>query len=434
MSKEIRVNQKHLTLDNRIFIEKSLDNGMSFKDISKHLSKDPTTISKEVKKHRQLKERNTFVSFNNCLLRTTCIKRNICQRPELCKKYCKSCDYCNKRCSSFVPQKCILLSHAPFVCNSCTKKSNCRVDKYYYKSITANRRYKSLLVSSREGINITENQLQLLDETIIPLVHQGQSVYQIVSNHEEIPCSVRTIYSYIERQILSVRNLDLARKVKYKPRKVKRQELKEPSWCEGRTYADFLVFLAENPDLNVIEMDTVVGCQSSKKVLLTLYFRLSKCMLIYLLPDKNQASVLSVFEDLENRLGTDTFTRVFPVILTDRGTEFGNPDALEMGNGSIRRTNIYFCDPLASFQKAGIEKNHEYIRYVLPKGSTFDNLSQTDITLLTNHINSTPRASLNGCTPFELARVLLGKNVIGAFDLEAVSSDDVILKPSLLKK
>ncbi|MBK5247755.1 MAG: helix-turn-helix domain-containing protein, partial [Peptostreptococcaceae bacterium] len=149
MSKEIRVNQKHLTLDNRIFIEKSLDNGMSFKDISKHISKDPTTISNEVKKHRQLKERNTFVSFNNCLHRTTCIKRNICQRPELCKKYCISCDYCNKRCSSFVSQKCILLSHAPFVCNSCIKKSNCRVNKYYYKSITANRRYKSLLIMNK---------------------------------------------------------------------------------------------------------------------------------------------------------------------------------------------------------------------------------------------------------------------------------------------
>ncbi|MBK5247754.1 MAG: IS30 family transposase, partial [Peptostreptococcaceae bacterium] len=213
-----------------------------------------------------------------------------------------------------------------------------------------------------------------------------------------MPCSVRTIYSYIEKQILSVRNLDLARKVKYKPRKVKRQELKVPSWCEGRTYADFLVFLAENPDLNAVEMDTVIGCQSSKKVLLTLYFRHLKCMLIFLLPDKKQSSVLSVFEDLEKLLGTETFTSVFPVILTDRGTEFGDPDALETGNGSIRRTNIYFCDPLASFQKAGIEKNHEYIRYVLPKGSTFDNLSQADITLLTNHINSTPRASLNGCT------------------------------------
>ncbi|MBK5246626.1 MAG: hypothetical protein JJE49_05060 [Peptostreptococcaceae bacterium] len=89
---------------------------------------------------------------------------------------------------------------------------------------------------------------------------------------------------------------------------------------------------------------------------------------------------------------------------------------------------------MASFQKTDIEKNHEYIRYVLPKGSTFDNLSQTDITLLTNHINSTPRVSLNGCTPFELTRVLLGKDVIGAFGLEAVSSDDVTLKPSLLKK
>jgi len=157
-------------------------------------------------------------------------------------------------------------------------------------------------------------------------------------------------------------------------------------------------------------------------------------MLIYLLHDKKQAYVLSAFENLEKLLGTDTFTRIFPVIFSDRGTEFRNPYALETGNGSIHRTSIFFCDHLASFQKAYIEKNHEYIRYVLPKGATFDNISQTDITLLTNHINSTPRDSLTGCTPFELVRMLVGKDVIGAFDLEAVSSDDVTLKPSLLKK
>ena len=143
MSREIRVSQKHLTLDNRIFIEKSLDNGMSFKDIGKHLSKDPTTISKQVKKHRQLKERNTFVSFNNCMLRNSCTRRNICQRTELCKKYCKSCDYCNKRCTSFVPYRCLSLDRAPFVCNACAKKSNCRADKYYYSSSTSGAIYLS---------------------------------------------------------------------------------------------------------------------------------------------------------------------------------------------------------------------------------------------------------------------------------------------------
>jgi IS30 family transposase len=189
-----------------------------------------------------------------------------------------------------------------------------------------------------------------------------------------------------------------------------------------------------HPDTNVVEMDTVVGCEGSKKVLLTLYFRNIKCMLLYLLPDKSQDSVLQVFNRLEKLLTTDGFVEAFPVILTDRGSEFANPTLLETGISSYMRTRIYYCDPMASNQKAGIEKNHEYIRYICPKGSSFDCLEQKDATLIMNHINSAARPSLNGCTPFQLGSLLLKDNMINAFGMQLVNPEKVILKPSLLKK
>lgn len=413
-----------MTMNDRIYIEKCMDNSMPFKEIAKYICKDPTTISKEVKKHRQLKERN---QFNNTSIK--CINIKDCTLQKEYRRY-----HCNRFCDNFVPISCRSLAAAPYVCNGCSRKTGCRLDKYYYKAVTANRQYKTLLSSSRDGLNITAEGLQELDEMVTPLVLQGQSLYHIVSNHDGIPCSIRTLYSYIENCSLSVKNIDLPRKVKYKPRKIKREEVKSPECYTNRSYKDFCNYMEQYPDTNVVEMDTVVGCEGSKKVMLTLFFRSSKCMLIYLLPDKTQASVRNVFDQLEKDLTTYGFAETFTVILTDRGTEFGNPEALETGIDSVMRTSIYFCDPMASWQKACIEKNHEYIRYVLPKRSSFDNLKQQDITLLANHINNTARASLNGCTPFMLATMLMQAKVIDVFELQSIAPDDVLLKPSLLKK
>jgi len=434
MSKEIRGNQRHLTLDNRIYIEKCLDNKMAFKEIAKYLCKDPTTISKEVKKHRQLNECNSFKSFNKCMYRRECQLENVCKRAISCHKNCRSCNACNIRCQKFVLEICTTAQRAPFVCNSCYKKTQCRMDKYFYKAATANRQYKTVLSSSREGINMSQEQLQSLDEMITPLIHQGQSLYHITDTHDDIPCSIRTLYNYINTNALSTINLDLPRKVKYKPRRAAKPVVKDPSWIKGRTYLDFCRFMETYPDTSIVEMDTVVGCEGSRKVLLTLYFRSSKCMLIYLLNDKSQDSILKVFDFLERELTTFGFAETFPVILTDRGSEFSNPVLFETGMDSIMRTSIYYCDPMASSQKAGIEKNHEYIRYILPKGTSFDGLTQKDISLVMNHINSTARRSLNGCTPFRLASLLLKNSVINAFGLHAVAPEAVVLKPYLVKK
>ena len=180
-------------------------------------------------------------------------------------------------------------------------------------------------------------------------------------------------------------------------------------------------------------MDTVVGSKGSRKVILTLFFRPYKLQLLFLMPDKTAPSVKTVFDRLETKLTPIGFQQAFPVILTDRGTEFSDPDSLETGIQSKMRTSIYYCDPMCSNQKAHCERNHEYIRKVLPKKSSFDSLTCYDIRKLCWHINSTKRASLNGQSPIKLASLLLPKEIFEALDLREIPYNEINLTPTLLK-
>ncbi len=180
-------------------------------------------------------------------------------------------------------------------------------------------------------------------------------------------------------------------------------------------------------------MDTVEG-KKGGKVLLTLLFRSSRLMLAFLLPSKTQIEVEKVFNYIENILGNELFEKIFPIILTDNGTEFSAPLNLEFNSEGIGRTRIFYCNPTASYQKGMIEKNHEFIRYIIPKGISMDNFTQADITKMINHINSLARESLNWSTPYDLAKLLLGKEVLKKLNLVKIPSNEIKLTPKLLKK
>ena len=238
---------------------------------------------------------------------------------------------------------------------------------------------------------------------------------------------------YIEIGLFKARNIDLPRKVSYKVRK-KKQVLKfDQKYRDGRTHEEFEMYMGINPNLNVVEMDVVEG-KKGGKAFLTLLFRQNNLMLIYLMDSAAQKCVLRVFNQLTDTLGNEGMRRLFPVILTDNGGEFKDPWSLEKDNYGDQRTKIFYCDPYKSYQKGKLEKNHEFIRYILPKGKSFDDLNQENVTLMANHINSIARASLNDRTPFELASILLGSEMLHILDLAHVPHDDVHLKPRLLKK
>lgn len=403
----------------------------SFKEIAHYLGKDPSTISKEIKKHRIKKEgQSIHIGFNHCARRYNCHRKNICSTR--CKKECRQCKDCNSVCPDFEDGICLRLKRAPFVCNGCSNRFNCRNTKYYYRALPSFNKYKDILSESRQGINMTELELSNLDKLISPLIKQGQSISHIYQTHD-IPCSRSTLYRYLAKNCFSVGPLDLPRKVRMKKRKEKRTKLKDTKARTNRTYEDFQKYIELHPDLPIVEMDTVEGTKGGK-VLLTLLFRASRLMLAFILFEKTQKEVLRVFNMLEHELGNELFEKTFPIILTDNGTEFGNPLSLEFNEDGIGRTRIFYCNPRASYQKGMIEKNHEFIRYVFPKGSSFDNLLQTDIDLMINHINSLGRNSLNWFAPIDVAKFTLDKEVLKKLNLKKIKPDEIQLNPKLLKK
>lgn len=422
---------KHLTLDERNFIEQELAKNTSFKDIAKYLAKDPTTISKEVRKHRIRKEgQSIHVNYNHCAKRYNCHRINLCN-PR-CSKECRHCNHCNDVCSDFVEGTCFRLTHAPYVCNGCNQKFNCRLTKYYYKALPSFNSYKTILSESRQGINMTEFELANLDRLVSPLVKQGQSLSHIHKTHD-LPCTRATLYNYLSKNCFSVGSIDLPRKVRMKKRKSRKKETKDTSARTNRTYEDFQKYIEMHPELPIVEMDTVEGVKGGR-VLLTFLFRNSRLMLAFILYEKTQKEVLRVFNMLEHELGNELFEKTFPLILTDNGSEFGNPLSLEFNTEGIGRTRIFYCNPRASYQKGMIEKNHEFIRYVLPKGSSFDDLLQTDIDLMINHINSLGRQSLNWSSPYDVAKILLDKDVLKKLNLAKIPTDEIQLTKKLLKK
>lgn len=422
---------KHLTLDERNFIEQELAKNTNFKEIAKYLGKDPTTISKEIKKHRIRKEGQAIhVNFNHCAKKFNCHRKNLCN-PR-CEKECRHCNHCNDVCSDFVDGTCFRLTRAPYVCNGCTEKYGCKLTKYYYRALPSFNKYRTLLSESRQGINMTELELSNLDKIVSPLVKKGQSLSHIYKTHD-IPCTRATLYNYLSKNCFSVGPIDLPRKVRMKKRKQKKTETKDTQARINRTYEDFQKYIEKHPELPIVEMDTVEGIKGGR-VLLTFLFRNSRLMLAFLLYEKTQKEVLRVFNMLEYELGNELFEKTFPIILTDNGSEFGNPLSLEFNPEGIGRTRIFYCNPRASYQKGMIEKNHEFIRYVLPKGTSFDNLLQTDINLMINHINSLGRASLNWSSPYDVAKVLIGKDVLKKLNLSKIPTDEIQLNTKLLKK
>ena len=437
MSLKIQTNQKHMNQDDRVVIEKGLDASNPLSTIAAEIGKDPTTIAKEIKKHRILQEHNKFNEHPfRCANAKDCHKKNVCSNVLYCTRECKRCNRCHSYCKDYVPYDyhCPKTDRAPFVCNGCSDKCGCRLDKYYYRATKAYREYRTVLVESRTGINATEEELASLDATISPLVEQGQSPYMILQNHPEISQCEKTIYNYIDSGILSVGNLDLPKKVKYKPRHVHDSEIDDTGIFEGRSYKDYEDFLKVHPDTRITEMDTVLGPDGSHKVLLTMHYCTSDFMMAYLLDSKEAIGVERTFDRMNKAIGTYLFCKTMPLILTDRGGEFKHPDALECGIDNVLRTSIYYCDPMASWQKPHCEKNHEYIRKICPQTiTTFDRLTQDDVNLMMSHINSACRESLGGCTPFTLAKMMLPGELLNFFGLTEIPADDVILTPDLLK-
>lgn len=416
-----------------------LDEDHSFQEIANTLGKDPTTISKEIRRNITIHHPKREQPTNKCLYSYTCQLTNICNKDKPCShvRKCKQCNYCNKKCSKFTPNACYNRTHkAPYVCNGCQDRKICRLTKRYYIAENSQDKYKTLLTESRQGINLTFDEHKNLNTILSENVKRGQTLAHIYYTHKnDFNCSLSTLYRYIDQCVLDVRNIDLPRKVKYKPRKPVIKISKETKMASRthRTLEDFNNFILTNNIDDYVEMDTVLGSRESQVSLLTIMFRRTRLMLLFTLDEHTADNVCEVFDYLELSLGSELFEKMFPCILTDNGCEFMSAYEIEHRADGSKRTNLFYCNPNSPYQKGAIEKNHEFIRYVLPKGTNFNHLTQQKVTLLANHINSLKRGSLNENSPISIAKMLYPQEFFTRLHLYEIPADDVMLKPSLLK-
>ncbi|WP_173307140.1 IS30 family transposase [Streptococcus sp. k-628] len=381
---------KHLTLSDRNDIQLGLERGETFKAIGQSILKDPTTVSKEVKRNRQVRE--------------------------------STCDNLS----------CPLLDKAPFVCNGCPKRrQNCGYKKIFYLAKQAQKQYEQTLVEAREGTPLNSKTFWDMDKVISDGVKKGQHIYHILKTHN-LDVSSSTVYRHIRKGYLSIAPIDLARAVKFKERRKSKLPSIPKEAKKGRSYEDFQNYLVLNQLDSWLEMDTVLG-RMGGKVLLT--FNLSFCNFIFarLLGNKTALEVTKHLYAIKNTLheADKDFFQLFPVILTDNGGEFARVDDIEM---DVRgESKLFFCDPNRSDQKGRIEKNHTLIRDILPKGTSFDNLTQEDINLVCSHVNSVKRAALNGKSAYELFAFTYGEEIPKLLGISKIPAEDVCQSSKLLQ-
>lgn len=389
---------KHLDLSKRIKIEKGIEEKRSFSYIANDINKSPRTISYEILRNRNIEHCTSWYG-----------------QEKICEKTLKP----------------------PYVCNTCPSRKGCRKTRYYYYAEDAQGKYERIRSNSRKGIDMTSTEFKYLNDTVSNEIRNGHSFAMIIRNHkDEFSVGKRTLYNYVEKGYLDIINLDLPRKVRYKKRKHNNKDIskKDTKIRINRTYEDFRDYIKNynNNDFenNIVEMDTVEGSKGDS-VLLTLLWRNSNFMLAQKLETKTSDAVSQYFCFFKSMLGYEKFHELFPIILTDNGTEFSRPDIIENNGNHVYPTKLFYCDPGHSEQKGKIENNHEYIRRFISKGNSFDDLNQDDINLMMNHINSVKRDSLDGDSPIYLMNEFLPNKIKKHFSIKEIEQKDIILKNKL---
>lgn len=254
----------------------------------------------------------------------------------------------------------------------------------------------------------------------------------------KFPKSLQTFYNYIHKGYFpSLHDEMLSRSFSYKVR-VKKDKVKTITKNniikKGRNFNDFEKYIKKHPSASIVEMDTVIGKSEDAKCILTLYFRKSKLMLMFIIKKYSPEAVVRVFDYLKQELGDEIFKKLFEVILTDNGWEFSKPEDIEYNYKTGEKLiNIFYTEPYSSWQKGGIERNHEFIRYIIPKGITFDYLTKKNTIDMMNNINSVRRKTLDYQTPYDLFSEQYGEDICRLLHLTYIPKDEVNLSYKILK-
>ena len=430
---------KHMTKEMRERIETGIRNNESLKDIAKALSKDPTTISKEVLKHRvDCIPEGQFISPPIC---SKCSKYEICKLMKLCDlRGCSNqCRYCIRvnvpaKCNQYVKAICKRTSRFPYVCNGCSRRKKCRLQKYEYDPLFAEREYKKLLKESRTGLNLSKEEFDEIDRIFKAGTEKGQSINHILSSNPNLKISTKTAYNYVNSGCFQVKHNDLPnyanhilKKRTFIPKEYEYQENKDMN-RKGREYYDYLLYIDANNISYHVELDCVGITKDYVGALLTIIIPKWSFLLLYKLDVKDMVNVNKCIDFIYETIGDANFKKYFGVMLTDRGPEFNDYKGIEFDKNGIRRTRLFYCDSGASTQKPFVERiNREIRRYVF-KGQSVKTITQQDCDLIASNINSMILDGLGQRTPYEFAKTYLGEEILKKLNIKCIKPDDLVVK------
>ncbi len=375
--------RKRLNMDDRSNIVGYLAMGMTVPEIAERMTWSPSTIYREIARIPQLKEGEA-------------------------------------------EGKCPLRQRRHHVCNQCPKHASCRLDKVYYNSKTAEDDARRKRTESHSGPRVGTKTLLAIDKIVADGTAKGQSLEYIYHFHEELHCvSCLTIRRWISSGWLTTKRIQLRRARRYSKKYAKTRENDgTPNMLKaGRTYSDFIDHTEGRDDFVLLELDSVEGTKTSRKRLFTLMF-VKQGFQVGKLYDVSAAasSVLREVEEILKAVLERTDKEI--VLLSDNGTEFAT---LPLAEGLSDRVRVFYTNPYKSTDKAHCERNHEYFRYVCPKGNTFDSWDQVMIDGIFSNINGYAREELKWKSPYELFVEAYSEDAAKALGMREIPPEGVDL-------
>lgn len=402
-------------LDERINIQAGIAKGLTLAQIARIVDKSRSTVYREI--------------VNNATYRD-------------CRHTCSHCwlESCGDRrwllykdgsCTCFEPRDCEKWNTFPYCCNGCSDNFRCADRKRYYDCADADMLSTKKRHEPRVCKRLTDDDVAMIGKVVSEGVLLGQSLHHIYETDPQIKyiCSERTVRRYLYAGYFAVKAHQLPRYVRYQ-HKYGIAARKKPVNVErmlGRTYSDYLKWVDAHPGASIWQYDSVEGKKTDKKAILTITFPEFRFQFGILISKGDSASVKRKLADLRKRLG-DGYAMTFQCNLSDNGSEFSSFHEIEDWGVAV-----FFTKPYRSTDKASCERNHEFVRYVLPKGASLDFLTQAKVDLMFSHINSYVRESNKNRTPYDLMVEKFGEGFMEAAGIRRIPAKEVCLKPSLLK-
>lgn len=355
---------KHINFEQRKVIASGIAHNYKVKEIANTLGIDPTSISKEVKRNRD------SISVGNNITN--------CKRTQ----------------------------RWPYVCSGCNKRyTNCPLTKYKYDAKSAQTKADTNLINSRRGIDVDADEFKKLDNLIKSGIQEKKSIYQIkIQNNDSIKQSITTLYRYIDKGYLSTKKLDLPYAIKYKKRKHNKKYDYSNNKIDrsNHTYLDYLAYMHKNPTTYVWQLDFLGAIKTDTKNILTFILPTLQLPILDIIKNPDTEKVVQFFDDLEQKIGTDAFIELIPVILTDRDPVFTDIDGICYSKITGKeRCKLFYCDPYVSNQKPNVENMNKQLRLFFPKGKSVEKYTKRDIKNVNVTLLNKPLKSLDGNTAKE---------------------------------